>query len=381
MQNPTYTYAGPGNFIVTLITETGAGCTDTATAQVAVAPDIITDFSFTSGCLEFATTFTDLSNSPGGSITAWAWDFGDGVGASTLANPNYTYTAAGTYTVSLIANPGNTCADTTTKTIVVEPKPTADFVATPTVGCEPLTVRFSDQSNPNGGILNDWKWVFGDGKVDNSQNPTNIYEAPGTYTVTLYITSLNNCKDTITLANYITVNPRVVANFVAAPNVVDEYTPWVTLTDLSTGGANSWLWDLGNGTTSTNQNDVVQYADSGSYPIMLIANNAFNCPDTAYSSIRVRPVTSFYIPNAFTPDGDGLNDYFAGEGRNLKEYEMMIFNRWGQMIYRTTDPKRPWDGGYKSSDTVLVDSYIYQFNVVDMLGAKKTYRGTVTVIR
>lgn len=546
-QNPAHTFSGPGTFTVTLIAETNAGCTDTVTAQVAVAPDIIADFSFSSGCLGFATTFTDLSNSPGGSISSWSWDFGDGTGTSTLQNPSYSYAAAGTYTVTLISNPSNACADTVSKAIIVEPKPTAsfsglpatictpgpvtladlstgnganvtnwnwnfgdgntsttqnpthtytvggnytvqlisgnaagctdtltqqivvypgivadfastagcfgvpatmqdqsatagtvgqwawdfgdgigtsalqnptytytaagnytltlivttidgcadtiakpitvdpkpvaDFIGTPTAGCEPLTVRFTDQSNANGGVLASWKWTFGDGNTDNLQNPTNIYESAGSYTVTLVITSQNNCKDTLVLPNYITVNPQVVADFVASPTTVDEFNPLVTLTDFSTGGPDSWFWNLGNGTTSTTQNGTVLYPDSGTYTIMLVANNAFNCPDTAYANVRVNPLSTFYIPNAFTPDGDGVNDYFGGVGLNLKKYEMLIFNRWGQLLYQTDDQLKPWDGGYKDTNTVLIDSYIYQFNVVDILGAKKTYRGTVAVIR
>jgi len=166
--------------------------------------DVVADFSGppTSGCIPLTVSFTDASTGP---VTSWSWDFGDG-GSSTAENPSHQYTSPGNYTVSLTVTSA-TCNDTETKTsyIAVSDVVTANFSGTPTSGTAPLTVNFTDLSTGN---PTSWSWNFGDGGSSASQNPSHIYTAEGTYSVTL--TASNGCgSDIESKTGYITVSPGV----------------------------------------------------------------------------------------------------------------------------------------------------------------------------
>lgn len=380
-QNPTYTYNTPGPHSVTLIVTSNAGCQDTITKQILVSPGASADFALTAGCVGTPAVFQDLTTVPGGFVTSWAWDFGDGVGTSAQQNPAYNYPNGGAYNVQLIVLANNGCNDTIVKPISIDPVPTAAFSANITAGCQPLVVSFTDQSQNNGGTITNWLWDFGDGTGTSTlQNPTYTYDMVGNYDVTLIINTNNGCGDTLARPGYISVYPQVVAQFSATPSVTDEFQRTITLTDESQGLPDTWFWNLGNGSFVNSQNAIVNYPDTGTYQITLIANNQYNCPDTAFGTIRINPVSTFYIPNAFTPNGDNVNDYFGGYGVNLKTYEMYIFNRWGERIYSTTDINQPWDGRYKDG-RVLIDTYLYLFKTINVIGEEKIYRGIVSVAK
>ncbi|UCD63990.1 MAG: PKD domain-containing protein [Candidatus Zixiibacteriota bacterium] len=207
-QNPSYTYTSAGTYTVTLtVSSSSQGCDDTSvkTGYITVNPAPTAAFvgNPVSGTAPLTVNFTDQSS---GNPTSWSWDFGDGVGTSADRNPSYTYNNEGTYTVTLTA--ANACgSDQEQKVdyITVSPcvAPTADFVGTPTTGCVPLTVDFTDQSTGN---PTSWNWDFGDGVGSSAeQNPSYTYNGPGTYTVTL--TAANACgSDPEVKADYITVN-------------------------------------------------------------------------------------------------------------------------------------------------------------------------------
>jgi len=204
LQNPSYTYNAAGNYTVSLtVTGPGGSDTDVLIDYIAVA-DLppVADFAGVplTGVAPHTVDFTNLTS---GVSTDYVWDFGDG-GGSSQSNPSHTYTSAGTYTVALTATgPGG--ADTETKpayVTVLEPPPVADFTATPLSGSAPLIVSFTDASV---GAVNAWSWSFGDGGISNGQDPTHIYIAAGTYTVSLTVTSPGGV-DSETKTDYITVD-------------------------------------------------------------------------------------------------------------------------------------------------------------------------------
>jgi len=202
LQNPSHTYNAAGTYTASL-TVTGAGGSDTASATITVnAPAPVASFtaSPTSGIAPLSVSFTDTSS---GTITARAWDFGDG-GVSSASNPSHTYTSAGTYTVSLtVSGPGGSDTQTQAGLITVAtPPPTAAFGATPTSGAAPLAVSFTDLSS---GSITSRSWSFGDGGTSNAQNPSHTYTADGTYTVSLTVTGPGG-SDTSTQSGLITVS-------------------------------------------------------------------------------------------------------------------------------------------------------------------------------
>jgi gliding motility-associated-like protein len=244
----------------------------------------------------------------------------------------------------------------------VHPLPLVQLTPQSATACGSATLAFfNDLSNTPG---SDFAWSFGDGATSSSEIIAHTYSQSGNYLVILQVTSTYGCVNADSTNVAITVNPRAVADFSTNMNEVSEFNPTVNFFNTSTN-TSSVQWFFGDGNGSTTFNPSHEYSGTGTYNVTLIANNAFNCPDTATQEIIVRPEFTFYIPNAFTPDGDGKNDVFNGKGTNIAEYEMLIFNRWGELVFSTNSLDYSWDGTYKASTEPLIDVYVYKVKIKD----------------
>jgi gliding motility-associated-like protein len=165
------------------------------------------------------------------------------------------------------------------------------------------------------------------------------------------------------------------------PTVTEILAPHIQFYDR-TDSAVSWYWDFGDSTFDTIPNPSHNYKDTGSYNVCLTITNPYGCTSTACSTVVVKPIFTFYVPNAFSPDGDGKNDTFSGYGFGVSQLEMFIFDRWGDMVFHTKDIEIPWDGKINNgSDIAQEDVYVYLIVVKDVLGGKTKYIGNVTVVR
>ncbi len=254
-----------------------------ATAQVPLA-------NFTgspvSGCSPVIVNFQDLStNSP----TSLFWDFGNG-NTSTASAPTAIYVNPGTYTVKLIAKNASG-SDTLTRTnyVTVYSFPTLDFTADKTDGCFPVTVKFTDLSTPGAGNTNTtWEWNFGDGAVSTAQNPTHTYTAAGNFTVTLKVTTDKGCSKILNKNSYIIISSGVVADFTKSSLNVCSTPATVDFTSTSTGpGTLSYLWNFGDGATSTLQNPSHIYNNSGAYTVTLQTTSSLGCSGTEIKTNEV----------------------------------------------------------------------------------------------
>jgi PKD repeat protein len=257
-QNPTVTYNTPGTYSVTLTVSNALG-SNTTTQTNYITVNTVPSASFTNSVNGTTATFTNTSTG----ATSYTWNFGDG-NTSTQANPSHTYAGDGTYTVTLTATNG--CGSTTsTKTVVVVTPPTAGFSANATTGCAPFTVNFTNQSSAN---ATTFQWTFPGGNPGSStaQNPTVVYSAPGTYSVTLVASNAAGAN-TATQTNYITVNTVPVAGFTKT-----QTGKTVSFTNTSTN-ATSYSWNFGDGKTSTEQNPEHTYEEDGAYTVTLTATN------------------------------------------------------------------------------------------------------------
>ncbi len=279
--SPTHIYSTAGNFIVTMTATDISGCTNTTTATVTVNQTPTANFiadTMSSCSVPFTVTFTNQST--GG--TNYSWNFGDG-GNSTLTNPVYTYTTAGTYTVTLIAiNSAGGCSDTIVKnTFIIISFPQANFTHLPDSGCVPLTVNFSNTSISTVDPITTYTWTFGDGSPNSAlQNPVHTYTATGIYSVTLIVQTANGCIDTFTCVNCTKVGTPPIANFGIVQDTVCYGLP-VQFNDLSSSiPVTGWYWDFGDGGNSTMQNPQYTYGDTGTYMVYLIAYNN-GCADTS----------------------------------------------------------------------------------------------------
>ncbi|MES2286007.1 MAG: PKD domain-containing protein [Bacteroidota bacterium] len=390
IQNPNHVYAIPGTYTVSLMVTTNNGCKNTVSKVVVVHALPVAKFSTSNVCDGSVVQFNDLSNILAtDTILSWSWNFGDNSSVNNNQNTSHLYPAAGFYVVKLLVVSNFGCKDSVTKISIINPNPVVSFAANDTIGCEPLCISFLNSSTILSGANIKWAWVLGDGNsINNSQSFDHCYTndsvfAANFYTVTLTVTSDSGCVSTLSKNNYITVYPNPNASFTVLPKTAVITNPVISISDLS-AGANFWKWSFGDGSDTSHLSDPLPhtYADTGAYTITLITSTQFNCIDTSYQTIIIEPDFVFYIPNAFTPDGDGINDTFSGKGIFIKNYEMTIFDRWGNLIFFSDDINKPWDGKINSgSEIAPVDVYVYVVKITGFNKSKYLYRGIVTLVR
>ena len=388
---PCHLYATEGTYDVMMIVTSNFGCPDDTLISVTVHPKPNVDFTSAAICInEPPTTFTNTSSIVTGSIIGWNWNFGDGTAPSPAQNPTHVYGAAGIYSASLIGISDFGCIDTATYPVTVFEKPTAMLSSDVVEGCDPLNVNFLDQSAHNANSMASWQWDFGNGLTSADENPSNIlFVGSGTladisYDVSLIVTNDNGCMDTVAITSCITVHPDPIADFIAEPSTTNEHDPIIQFMNQSST-SESYLWYFGDGDTSTVEHPSHYYTDTGSIDVMLIAYTQYGCVDTTYQSIVIEPVPGIYMPNAFTPDGDGVNDVFMPVlyAHDQSQYEFYIFDRWGQIIFESFTPSHGWDGNVNGGvDNSKSDVYVWKVVLRSSnSGEQKEYYGHVTLLK
>jgi len=421
-QNPCHTYNGNGSYTVILTATSDSGCQNTIMLPATTHPLPTAGIVPKNVCVGSSTTISDGSTSPSGTgnnINSWNWNFGDGSPNSTQQNPSHVYTSAGTYTMTLIVTTQNGCKDTTTNIVQIYYPPVANFIK-PVSGCSPVYANYTDLSTSVDGTVNSWQWSFPGGVpvTSTNQNPANIkYVTPGVYSVLLHVTTTNGCTDSILLP-MVEVYDWPQAEFCVAPSIAPTTDPRFAFCDMWTQNVSNWVWNFGDGSpldsintdpihsysTTANQNDFYNYT------ICLNVRTQHGCWDTVCHSVELIPEFTFYIPNTFTPNADGTNDLFFGKCRGVKEYDIWLFDRWGNQIWDchhddkntnwdsdATTPRQEglasyckWDGvvvrggadmGGGSGDEAQEDVYVWKVKLTDIFNKQHTYVGHVSVVK
>lgn len=383
---PQYTYTTHGTFEVTLTVETDSGCGGSATGDVTVHP--LPEPAFTTGavCQGEPTVFINGSVIASGDMAGYQWAFGDAY-SSTQTSPEHTYSTASIYAVTLTATSDEGCVDAVTQDVEVYPLPEVGFSIAPQSGCEPLQVSFIDQSTIAAGYdIALWQWDFGDGNTGRDPFQNNTYLSPGTYDVTLTVTSANGCITTVTQTDAVTAHPLPEAMFSAQPQPTDMIDPNIAFTDLSevsSGTIVSWHWDFGDGTDTLEQNPLHSYGLQGTYPVTLTVETALGCEDEFTDNIVIRPVFTIYIPDAFSPNGDGVNEEFRAYGEGIRSFEMLIFNRWGEQVFSSYSINNGWNGAKRNVGEIVQQGiYSYQITLTSIFSSDvHQYKGKVTLIK
>ena len=230
--------------------------------------------------------------------------------------------------------------------------------------------------------LDSWKWDFGDGQYSNASNPTIIYPNSGIYTVSLAITTPQGCTGNDTVYDAIEVYSTPFAEFSYAPLTPSILFNTVDFIDKSLGVVNQWSWVFGDslGFGNTNAPSFV-FNEVGNYDVTLIVSTQYQCSDTIVKTIPVVNDYSFYIPKAFTPNDDGVNDILEMYGFNFSNFDFKIYNRHGQLVNEAV--KNPlWDGRDLDGNFLPAGVYVYTIKLRETLNNKRhEYQGTVTLIR
>lgn len=333
---PTYTYADTGVYTVTLYCNPGSACADTNTTTFQIYPPVTPNFIAPQGQCFIGNNFNFQAGGQfmgNGTVT---WNFGANATPSTsnaFDPQNIVYNAPGNYPVTITVVE-NGCTGTYTDTVVVYPTPTADFAAVPLYGCVPYTVQF--QNTSVAGTIMTYQWDFGDGFTSTDANPLHTYTDTGSYDVTLIITTVNGCIgiDTFSVPGMINVMPSPTAGFDVTAHSVSIFAPFIGTINLSQN-ADSCVMDFGDGYVTSDCNSIHTYWNYGSFWITQVVYNQFGCTDTAQILVEVIPENRFFIPNTFTPNGDGLNDMFMPSIMGVEEYHFMLFDRWGNLMFET----------------------------------------------
>jgi gliding motility-associated-like protein len=264
-------------------------------------------------------------------------------------------------------------------TITVNPTPQFNLEFSSNEGCEPLEVHFFNQSNyPQG---TQFSWDFGDGTLSDSISPTHTYMQAGAYPVQVIATTPQNCTASFISGMPVMVYPLPLASFTVTPNSVTILKPEITLVD-SSELATQWYYHFGDGYESVDRNAMHTYKDTGTYTIQQIVTSIHGCTDTTYREITIEGAFTIYIPNAFTPNNDGMNDNFYVTGFGISELSMQIFNRWGNKVFDTTQINGSWNGNSASGANACPQGvYVYTIKVKDQFGRYHSYHGQLTLIR
>ncbi|MGB3949209.1 MAG: PKD domain-containing protein, partial [Bacteroidia bacterium] len=387
--------AGSLALIYTTDDPVSACLADNDTVLIEIQPSPVADAGVNQ--LVCAGSSINLSANISGSATSAVWSGGQGVfmpsqnSLTPIYIPSLNEQNADSVVLYLTTdNPiGFPCnAHTDSVTIHFSPKPITAFSVTDSAGCPQHCVNFNDLTNINGGTaIDEWIWNFGDNSnTDTTQNPTHCYEQMGVYDVTLIVTSQDNCKDTLLIPQFIQVYATPLAAFDYTPNPATVSSTNITLNNLSSADVVTWAWSFGDGDSllSDSSTTVHLYPNDSpeTYQTTLIVQNSFGCADTITNNVVIYPEFSFFIPNAFTPNGDDVNDLFGAKGMGIEIFELMIFDRWGNMVFFADDINKMWDGTFTANDEqVAQDVYVWKVKITDVFRKKYDYIGTVTVIR
>ncbi|MFO8128859.1 MAG: PKD domain-containing protein [Bacteroidales bacterium] len=333
-------------------------------------------FEVYENCVNNVTHFTDYSNGAGANVVSWFWDFGDPSSGSsnysTLQNPTHVYSDPGFYDVYLHVTNANGCSNWITQTIEVLPGPVADFQADSV--CLNTPTYFDNLSYAIGENIISWYWDFGDGTSSTLQYPIHTYTSPGTYYVTLSVTTDNGCTDDIT--REIRVRHLPVADFeYLAPNCFGDSTYFTDLSySIGSNIINSWWWDFGDGTyDSTHQHPVHLYTVAGTYTVTLTVYDTNGCGSSVQKSVTVNspPIAEFSYSTQ-SCDTVQFTDQSAGVGDSLVSWQ-----------WDFGDPSSGWNNYSMLQDPVHIyygsDSYDVTLIVTDALGCTDTVVHTLNL--
>ncbi len=402
-KNPAKAYINntkiPETYTVSLVASTSQGCRDSIASELTVYPQPNANFAVNppTNTLTYPDTIFGFNNLEFG--WDYLWDFGDSTTSSDSTITEKAYTGWGEFNVNLVAF-NEFCSDTMTQLVtILPPVPIADF-GDSTAGCEDLTVEFVNKSK----YADTYFWRFVNSTTNAAQSsaekdPTITFTDPGFYNVELTVSGEGG-EDEKTKFGYIQVYEQPQADFTFAPEEVFIPNEAVVFFNNSRGDNLSYSWNFGDGNTSSAENPEHYYKAEGEYIVTLVASNGF-CEDTkeSISPVLAKPSGSVTTPNAFTPNtgsDPGINGAYdfstPGYDRTsnnvfypvivgeIKKYEFMIFNKWGELLFRTDRETVGWTGWYRDQ-LCQQDVYVFRVNATLIDNSEVVLAGDVTLLR
>jgi gliding motility-associated-like protein len=392
-QSPSSVYANEGIYQVALTVTSSNGCTNETTVPITIYPNPVATFLTSDVCDGQTASFMNASTVSNqfstNNITSFEWNFGITPGVNATGQfPTNNYVTPGTYNVTLNVTTNNGCTGSVTQPITIHPNPTVNFTSPNPMGCTEWCVNFENNVVVTSGNITEYVWNFGDGFATTEANPSHCYVnntlTNQSFTVSLNVTTDQGCTGSFTAPNFVTVYPAPVALFEADPAITDIYNPIVNFTNQSLLNTTN-NWDFGGLGTSTLLNPTFTFPDddAGIYTVCLDVTSVNGCVHEYCSDVIVQGISSVYVPNAFTPNGDGKNELFFPVlfGISAEEYQFMVFDRWGMLIYETDSHSGAWDGTHNGLPSQQ-DVYVWKLKAVDKYTEEViSHIGHVSLIR
>lgn len=366
-----------------VLTVTLNGCQDRDTVRATINPVPSASFMAPSAQCFGGNAFDFTAQGTFSPDAVFSWDFGPQTTPPTSSERHpqgVHFSSSGLQSVSLTIIDRGCRSLTHTASVDVLEMPVANFAASVFSGCSPVTVSFTNLSENMAQSLR-YLWNVGTDRASQATHPQIILDIPGVYDVSLTTTNASGCSDTYTVPGLVSVYPTPESAFSVSPQITGIHNPHIYLTDLSRN-ADAGAYVIGTVDTVNMLNTRYTFRDTGTYVIMQVLSNQYGCRDSSERTVRVDIGFKVYIPTTFTPNNDDLNDYFRVYGEDVSSFYMEIYNRWGQLIYRSYDMENGWDGrSLIDGDVVPGGVYLYIIRLKDKYGIDFHYDGMVNVLR
>lgn len=369
--------SGLGAGTYNVIVSTNTGCIDTLSVAITEPAQLtINQITNLSGCLGDTVI---LNANVSGGIPPYSYNWGNGIGA--IQNPEVIVSQSQQFSLTVTDSNGCSISDTASVDVVISPL--ASFTVDILSSClsDNQEFTFYNTSTPSGLTVN---WDFGDQSFANGDTVSHIYSTSGTYSIILSISNSAGCFDSHTESNLINIYPDPFADFSFMPTPVTVLNSNVQFTDLSYSDINNWEWTFGLLGSSNDQAPTFLFPQTaGEHLVSLEVINIYGCTDSISKQIIILDNINIFVPNTFTPDGDEFNQYWMiyATGIDIYETEVIVYNRWGEQIWKTLDINVPWDGTYMGK---LVPDGIYTWiiNTKSVATAEKQqFVGYVSVLK
>ena len=383
--NVTVTFPETGSYEGKLLLNPGTQCGDSANVFVQIFPELTASFEYAyDTCFAGPVSFHDQSFISGpGEIAKWQWTLDNGIVDTVFRNPVHIYEEPKVVPVKLEVWDANGCSDDTVRSVTYKPVPALILVKpNTTITCAPAEVFFNNLSSPVD-LTYLVEWDFGDGGTSKAISPTHTYREVGIYDVKLEITSPIGCFTDTLFQNLVEVQEPPVADFYFEPQNPSNFNQEVNFFDQSLHAVH-WDWYINGRLVAQQQDFTYNMPDTGLHEVMLIITHPRQCQDTLVQFVDVEPKVTFFLPNAFSPNEDTTNDYFLGTGitRGITDFKMEIWDRYGNLIFRTSDIEDAWNGRVNNSGRTAPNGiYICIVTFQEPRGKRFEYRGYATLMR
>ena len=379
--NPVYYYNLPGDYEVMLIASAPNTCNDTAFTSIFVASSPQPYFDTGDPQCLSTNSFNFEAEGASSFSPSYSWNFGPfaNIASSSEEEPqNISFTTVGNHVITLTLTE-NGCTSIYEDSVTIAQNILPDFTIANASGCPGLIAQFV--ANSDSEVPVNYRWDFGNGSISTQGSTSHTYELPGTYSVTITASTNVGCYDslTVTFPDAVIIYPNPDPGFTIDPQVVDITNAETQIDSFTEDG--SCMYYMSDGGQSDSCDFLYSWTEAGTQTITHVVTSPQGCTATATGEVSIQGYT-FYAPTSFSPNDDGLNDFWQPITTGISSFNISIYNRWGDLVYTSSDVDRPWMGQVGEGEYYAPNGiYYYRVMMEDLLSQKHEYQGSFTIIR